>query len=341
MIELSTLALTVVMAQGPSPTGQEPRSTAVQAVRSPTTGLASAKLLYAAASYEEALTELSQANPNEDADQVDTYRALCLIALGRDNEAQKSLERLLDRNPFHSLSESEVSPRLVSMYRDVRARRLPSAARELYTRALVKFDEKSFGAAAEILRDLLAALGREDLDSQAGLADLKLLAEGFLRLAENEIVRSGLAPERSMSAPPVLDTIPVPRPALGAAAPAPALPSASSTAASPGGLPAGGSPAPVIYSQADRSVVGPVEVSRKMPTWKAPPSVQRGVYHGLIEVVIDERGLVEKVQLLISVAPSYDPLLIEAAKAWKFRPATLNGDSVKYRRQYEIILHPE
>jgi hypothetical protein len=272
---------------------------------------------------------------------VDTYRALCLIALGRENEAQKSLERLLDRNPFHSLSETEVSPRLVSMYRDVRARRLPSAARDLYSRALIKFDEKSFGAAAEILRDLLTALGREDLDGQAGLADLKLLAEGFLRLSENEIVRNGLTPERPLSAPPVLDAIPAPRPALGAAAPAPTSPPASSSPANPGGLPAGGTPAPVIYSQADRYVVGPVEVTRKMPNWNPPASVQRGVYHGLIEVVIDERGLVEKAQVLISVAPTYDPLLIEAAKTWKFRPATLNGDPVKYRRQYEIILHPE
>jgi tetratricopeptide (TPR) repeat protein len=341
MIELPTLAVALLMAQGPSPTGEAQRSSAVQTIRPATPGLASAKLLYAAASYEEALTELSQASPNEDPDQVDTYRALCLIALGRENEAQKSLERLLDRNPFHSLSETEVSPRLVSMYRDVRARRLPSAARDLYSRALIKFDEKSFGAAAEILRDLLTALGREDLDGQAGLADLKLLAEGFLRLSENEIVRNGLTPERPLSAPPVLDAIPAPRPALGAAAPAPTSPPASSSPANPGGLPAGGTPAPVIYSQADRYVVGPVEVTRKMPNWNPPASVQRGVYHGLIEVVIDERGLVEKAQVLISVAPTYDPLLIEAAKTWKFRPATLNGDPVKYRRQYEIILHPE
>jgi tetratricopeptide (TPR) repeat protein len=339
IIDFPTLVLTMLMAQGPSPTGAEQRTDA-QIIRPPAAGrgLASAKLLYAAASYEEALTELSQASPNEDPDQVDTYRALCLIALGRDNEAQRSLERLLDRNPFHSLSDTEVSPRLVTMYRDVRARRLPLAARELYTRALLRFDERSYGASAEILRDLLTALGREDLDGQPALADLKLLAEGFLRLAENEIVRSGLAPERPLSAPPVLDAIPAPRPAFSATA-TPAPPPA--TSADPGRLPMGGSPAPMIYTQADRSVVGPVEVARTMPTWRPPPTVQRGVYHGLIEVIIDERGLVEKVTQLISVEPTYDPLLLEATKSWRFRAATLNGDPVKYRRQYEIILHPE
>jgi hypothetical protein len=213
------------------------------------------------------------------------------------------------------------------------------AARDLYTRALLKFDEKSYSGSAEILRDLLTALGREDLDGQPALADLKLLAEGFLRLAENEMVRSGLAPERAASAPPVLDTIPAPRPAFGAAAPAPPPP--ATNAGSPGRLPMGGSPAPMIYTQADRYVVGPAEVARKMPTWRPPSSVQRGVYHGLLEVIIDERGLIEKVTLLISVEPTYDPLLLEAARGWKFRPATLNGDPVKYRRQYEIILHPE
>ena len=149
----------------------------------------------------------------------------------------------------------------------------------------------------------------------------------------------GLTPERPLSAPPVLDAIPVPRPAYSLASPAVSPPSAASSNA--GGLPLGGSPAPVIYSQADRYVVGPVEVSRKMPTWRPPPTVKRGVYHGLIEIIIDERGMVEKVMQLISVEATYDPLLLEAARAWRFRPATLNGEAVKYRRQYEIILHPE
>ena len=46
-------------------------------------------------------------------------------------------------------------------------------------------------------------------------------------------------------------------------------------------------------------------------------------------------------EVLISIDPSYDPLLLEATKTWKFRPASLNGEPVKYRRRYEIILHPE
>jgi hypothetical protein len=288
-------------------------------------GLATAKVLYAAASFEEALSQLSAAAPTDDPDQVDTYRALCLMALGRENEAALSLERLLDRNPFHSLTDAEVSPRLVTMFRDVRTRRLPTAARDLYMRARTRYDERSFAAAAELLRDLLTALGREDLDGQAGLADLKLLAEGFLRLTETEIAR---ATETSSVSPP--PPLPMPPPGSPPVDPADAS-----------GRAMGGSPAPVVYSPEDRHVVGPVEVTRRVPNWNPPPTVKRGVYHGLIEVVISERGTIERAEILISIAPSYDPVLLDATKTWKFRPASLDGTPVKYRRRYEIILHPE
>lgn len=321
---LSILVLTVMLAQAPQ------ASQGSRSAPPPAQGLSSAKALYAAASYEEALDQLSAVNPSEDMDQVDTYRALCLMALGREIEAAKSLERLLDRNPFHSLTEAEVSPRLVTMFKDVRTRRLPTAARELYMRARDKYDERSFTGAADLLRELLTALGREDLEGQAGLADLKLLAEGFLRLTETEIARAGQDPAAPAATPP-----PAPMPA-----PTPVR-SPEPPRNSGAGLALGGSPAPVIYSHEDRYVVGPVEVTRRVPNWNPPPTVKRGVYHGLVEVVISERGFVERVEVLVSIDPTYDPLLLEATKTWRFRAATLNGEPVKYRRSYEIILHPE
>jgi tetratricopeptide (TPR) repeat protein len=296
-------------------------------------GLAAAKALYAAASFEEALGQLSAATPTDDPDQVDTYRALCLMALGRENEAAQSLERLLDRNPFHSLTDAEVSPRLVTMFRDVRTRRLPTAARDTYMRARTKYDERSFDAAAGLLRDLLTALGREDMDGQAGLADLKLLAEGFLKLTETELAR---AAESSATAAAPAPTPPPPPPLPMPPPGSPPVDPADAT-----GRPMGGSPAPVVYSPEDRHIVGPVEVTRRVPNWNPPPTVKRGVYHGLIEVVINERGVIERAEILISISPSYDPLLLDATKMWKFRPATLDGSPVKYRRRYEIILHPE
>jgi hypothetical protein len=334
MLLTPVLVVALLLAQGFGSADQNQRQAQSRTQPRPASaahGLASAKALYAAASYEEALTQLSDADPADDVEQIEVYRALCQIALGRDGDAAKSLERLLDRNPFHSLTEAEVSPRLVTMFREVKTRRLPTAARDLYVRARDKYDEKSFGVAADLLRELLAGLAKEDLENQAGLADLKLLAEGFLRLTEIEIVRYGAVsppPPPPTSAPVVNNT-------------SASSPAVDRIVATFGGVPLGATPAPVIYSSEDRYVVAPVEVSRKMPNWNPPPTVQPGVYQGLLEVVIDERGFVQDAKVLISVAPTYDPLVLAATRNWRFRPATLNGEPVKYRRRYEIILHPE
>jgi outer membrane biosynthesis protein TonB len=36
----------------------------------------------------------------------------------------------------------------------------------------------------------------------------------------------------------------------------------------------------------------------------------------------------------------YDRLLVDAAKKWKFHPATLNGQPVRYRYVLEVNLKP-
>ena len=121
---VSLLALVLAFAQVP-----------VQAPdRDANAELAAARQLYANASYEEALERLGRVNPPPTlADQVDTYRALCLLALGRSRESEQVIERVLTRNPKYTLDERDVSPRLVIVFRAVRARLLPVTARNLYT----------------------------------------------------------------------------------------------------------------------------------------------------------------------------------------------------------------
>jgi hypothetical protein len=80
------------------------------------------------ASYEEALSELSQLPPGADLDQADKYRALCLLGLNRPQEATESIDRLIKRRPLLKVDERD-SPKLVLMYRDAQARLLPGAAR--------------------------------------------------------------------------------------------------------------------------------------------------------------------------------------------------------------------
>jgi TonB family protein len=60
----------------------------------------------------------------------------------------------------------------------------------------------------------------------------------------------------------------------------------------------------------------------------------------MLEVVINERGAVESAVMRAPVHASYDETLLEAAKRWRFRPATVRGQAVKYRKSFEIVLSP-
>ena len=60
----------------------------------------------------------------------------------------------------------------------------------------------------------------------------------------------------------------------------------------------------------------------------------------MIEVLIDENGLVEGALLRISVTSSYDALALASARAWRFKPALLNGTPVKYRKAIQVTIKP-
>ena len=271
--------------------------------RDPAAELAAARQLYASASYEEALDRLSRVKaPSTLADQVDTYRALCLLALGRTRESENLVERILERNPKFVLDERDVSPRLVQVFRTVRARLLPATVRNLYAAARASFDAKKYDDAVSQLRELLGLLDTEAA-TDTGVGDMRVLAEGFLKQAE--FLQSG-----GTTAPGVNRTV---------------------TDVGPMGEP--------IYSVLDREVIAPVEVSRPMPVMDTPRGGRAGTYQGLVEIVVGETGRVEQVAIRKSINPVFDTELIAAISQWRFQPATKSGKAVKYRRSYEIIGH--
>jgi hypothetical protein len=267
--------------------------------------LATAKALYESASYEAALELLSGTDKPDALEQVELYRALCLLALGRTGEAEQSLSRIVLRKPLYKLEESETPPRLVALFKDVRKRTLPAAARELYLQAKASFDDKRFDAATAQLKELLAVLAdTEASDDYVGLADLKMLAEGFLSLSNAEAARN-VSPQ-------------------------------------PGKTPDVSTGAATVYSALDVDVSAPVELERKMPAWDPPDPVTRNtIFQGLLEVVIDERGAVESAVLKRPVYPSYNAALIASTRQWRFVPAMRNGIAVKYRKGFDIILRPQ
>ena len=82
--------------------------------------LGAAKDLYASAAYEEALSALASAREHgapQLLHQVDQYRAFCLLALGRNPEAESAAESAIQEDPLAPLDPQDTSPRIEAMFK--------------------------------------------------------------------------------------------------------------------------------------------------------------------------------------------------------------------------------
>lgn len=287
-------------------------SLASTATRAEQDVFATAKTLYASASYEAALSALSGVDGLEDADQVDTYRALCLLALDRTLDAEQALERIVVRKPLYALDDAQHSPRLVAMFHGVRRRVLPAAAQRLYSTAKADFENKQYASAATQFKQLLAVVGDQDATDQTGvLADLRQLAGGFLTLTEASLAE---------------------RPAT----PAPAVP----PAAAPPRAEAPSPSQPIVYTAFAPGVTPPITAEQKLPPWTSGPFLRGRNFVWRLELVIDEAGAVQSATLIEPIWPPYDLVLLSAAKLWRYRPALKDGQPVRFRKVLDIQLDP-
>lgn len=136
--------------------------------------------LYESAAYEDALKALEAAPtlPTETA----KYRALCLLALGREEEALAEIERLVKENPSFTPSPTEISPKTLAVFNEVRTRVLPDIIKGTYAEAKSAYeaaDRKTAHAAFQRTIDLIETLPEE---SRGPLDDLRMLAGEFLEL---------------------------------------------------------------------------------------------------------------------------------------------------------------
>src|SRR6187402_254593 len=91
---------------------------AATAVSAQTTDSATAiAQLYATAAYEDALGAIAKAAPTA---RLETYRAFCLLALGKDAEARAAAPRAVETDPLFVPADTDASPRVLSFFRDVR-----------------------------------------------------------------------------------------------------------------------------------------------------------------------------------------------------------------------------
>ncbi len=57
-----------------------------------------------------------------------------------------------------------------------------------------------------------------------------------------------------------------------------------------------------------------------------------------MDIIIDETGAVVSATMSARVSAAYDAHALAAARTWRYRPATLNGTPVKYRKTIQIAV---
>ena len=265
--------------------------------------LRTARDLYASAAYEEALSELTRVGSGAAAAgaarQANAYRAFCLVALGRNSEAEAVAEALVRTDPMGAVDLREASPRIEEMFATVRRRMLPQLIRDEYRAARALAAQKAPDAESRLtqVQRMLAEAEKAGAWDDT-LADLRVLVDGFLDLSR----------------------------AAGQVASSPAAAAVSAQAPVPS------RDVRRIFTAGDSGVIAPVVVSQ--PPLQIPPTlldlVRRLRRSGTLDIVIDEHGDVADVVVLQSVNGAYDTLVTAAARTWKYRPATKDGVPVRF-----------
>ena len=268
--------------------------------------VAAARDLYTAANYEEALVVLgrleSPSGRPSDHMAINQYRAFCLLALGRMQEAERAIEAVLTVDLLYRPTDADMSPRLRSAFAGVRQRILPAIVQQEYARAKTAFERKDFPAAIAQFDRVLQALENPDLGTAAHtppLADLRTLATGFRDLS-------------AKAAAPPPEPPPLPPPTVVAAAP----------------------PLRSIYIGTEPGVSLPVVMRQVLPAF--PRDLVASRRDGVLEVIINETGTVDSAVMRTSINPRYDLIVVNAAKSWKYSPATVKGTPVKFRKLINI-----
>ena len=89
-----------------------------------------------------------------------------------------------------------------------------------------------------------------------------------------------------------------------------------------------------IYSRNDPSVTPPKQVYPALPA-KPSPGI-RAEDLTVLDLVVSADGLVEHVHIRTPPRDVHEFMLVSAAKAWRFEPATLDGRRVRFRHSVSI-----
>jgi TonB family protein len=262
------------------------------------------KDLYASAAYEETLSAVTSLGAVDPKPEVEQYRVFSLVALGRVAEAEQVVEAVLRAQPRYRPEPSEASPRIQELFAKVRGRIGPDVVKALYGEAKAALERKDRAAAITLFGEMVAAADDPDIKGQGSVAELRLLGAGFLELSKALPAGASGAPSPVASAEP---------PTVSGSSPQANLPVA---------------------------ITGPIAIRQALPAW--PPSMPLGnrEFTGTVRVMIAADGTVESAEILSSVHPIYDPVLLKAAKGWLYEPARRNGVALPSEKSVTVHVKP-
>lgn len=252
------------------------------------------KDLYVSAAYEDALSavgKLDATAPNLEAEQ---YRVLCLVALGRLDEANQAVEAVLTARPEYRPDAAQASPRIQAIFAQVRRRIGPGVVKRMYQQGRAAMERKDRDEAIMQFEAMLRIADDADVRTDATVAELKELGSGFLELS------------RAMPSKPQ-----------------PVAAAATATSAPPPGV-----------------IVPPAVIQQRLPAWVPGPVSRTTDFRGAVRVQISAEGRVVSAEMVKSVHPAYDQLLLRAARSWLYEPARKDGVPISSEKTVEVSVVP-
>jgi hypothetical protein len=278
--------------------------------------LTGAQGLYEQAAYEQALAVLNRLDPKrttlEEGQSIRRYRALCLLALGRSTEAEVAVEDLVRTDPAAAITD-DLPPRLQALLQQVRGRVVRDVVRQGYERGRDLYQRDEFESAKAEFTRIITLLDDQTvgLAKDPAFADIRLLADGFLRLA--------------MAAPAAVQN-------TAATAAAPPTPAADQNGSTPAGtqnerVPSG-----------DPAFVPPEPIVQDIPPFPRASGAPLTRNEGELEIEVSADGRVTRARVTGPIHPVYDVILVAAAKNWRYHPARRFGEPVASTKRVHVRL---
>jgi len=243
-----------------------------------------AKAYYRDAAYDLALSELDAVDMTTPSGvEALEYRILCLLALERTTEAERTAEALVVTAPHHSVPR-DFPPRYIALVEDTRTRLLPGILSRTLAEAREQYRQSHRESARVAFQAVLALSSDPLLSGTPEVADIRVVAAGFLDLLRDQTI------------------------------------DLATTAA----------------------FVPPVAIQQELPAWKSPDRklTDHGGASGTLLIVIGADGHVKSATVERKIHPSYDPVLLAAARAWLYEPAMLDGAPVESEKVIDIRFGP-